>query len=113
MSSIIYTTSIISGTHGSASIYEPTIRPNSFNISVFVDEFSYNTESLLTTSVVTNIMWDNREHFNSLVIDFGVNIKESIVPSQEWGQDLVKQIRNSNEHVQCTSDFRRPNWHYY
>lgn len=97
MSSIIYTTSIIGGTQGSASIHEPTIRPNSTNINVFVDELSCNTESLLTTSVVTKIIWDNREHFNSLVIDFGVNIKESKVPSQEWGQDLVKQIRISNE----------------
>ena len=99
MSSIIYTTSIIGGTQGSASIHEPTIRPNSTNISVFVDELSCNTESLLTTSVVTKIIWDNREHFNSLVIDFGVNIKESKVPSQEWGQDLVKQIRISNEEL--------------
>ena len=99
---IEYTPSLIGGaTSGATSdTKESTIRPTSTNTSKFVDELSYDTYFLLTTNVFTKIEWDNRTNFTSMINKFGIDIKELSGVSQEWGQDLVKQIKNTNNKLE-------------
>ena len=94
---IEYTTSLIGGATSGAK--ESTFRPTTTSTSKFVDELSYDTDFLLTTNVFTNIVWDDRENFTSMINTFGIDIKELTCVSQEWGQDLVKQIKNTNNRL--------------
>lgn len=95
---IKYTHSVIGGATSSAK--ESTNRPTNTSTSKFVDELSYDTNFLLTTNVFINIEWDNRENFTSMINTFGIEIKELTCVSQEWGQDLVRQIKNTNNKLE-------------
>jgi len=98
---IEYTTSLIGGsTSGASSTRDATTRPISTTTSTFVDELSYDTDFLLTTNIFTKIEWDYRIIFTSLITNFDVDIKDLKWVSQEWGQDLVRQIKNTNNKLE-------------